>query len=280
VSTRVVRHPDAAGFLRAAGDWLLQREAEHNLVLGVAQRLRSGVHDFAPPVYLGTVEHGGAVAGCAFRTPPHKLGLTRMPLAAVPLLAADVAGLYAELPAVMGPEPETAAFAREWVGLRGGTAEEGMRQRIYEIEVVRAAGRDPPGSLQMAWLGDVPLVASWVEAFTREATPVGGTAEQVALERVTGQTVALWVDEEPRSMAVCAARTPGGARIGYVYTPPQWRGRGYASACVAELSRRILQDGARACFLHTDLGNEITNRIYTRIGYHAVCDVIDYNFAG
>jgi uncharacterized protein len=280
VSAQVIRHPDAAGFLLRAGGWLLQREAEHNLVLGVAQRLRSGLHDQASPVYFATVEECGAVAGCAFRTPPHKLALTRMPLRAAPLLAGDVSCLYEELPAVMGPEPEAAAFAEAWVRLRGGSAEAGMRQRIYQVDVVRATGRDPPGSVQMAWLGDVPLVASWVEAFAHDAMRAGARAEQVALEHVTGQSVALWVDSEPRSMAVCVARTPGGARIGYVYTPPRWRGRGYASACVAELSRRILQDGARYCFLHTDLGNEISNRIYTRIGYHAVCDVIDFHFAG
>ena len=70
--------------------------------------------------YLAEVESGGAVAGCAFRTPPHSLGLTRMPPEAVAPLVASVADTYAELPGVVGPEPEATAFAEGWRAARGG----------------------------------------------------------------------------------------------------------------------------------------------------------------
>jgi len=36
----VERQPDAESFLERAGPFLLQREAEHNLILGLAGRLR------------------------------------------------------------------------------------------------------------------------------------------------------------------------------------------------------------------------------------------------
>jgi hypothetical protein len=35
----VERHPDATSFLERAGDYLLEREAEHNLILGLSRRL-------------------------------------------------------------------------------------------------------------------------------------------------------------------------------------------------------------------------------------------------
>jgi predicted GNAT family acetyltransferase len=59
-------------------------------------------------------------------------------------------------------------------------------------------------------------------------------------------------------------------RISAVYTPPEQRGRGYASANVAALSQEALGAGAGACMLYTDAANPVSNRIYQRIGYRPV----------
>jgi predicted GNAT family acetyltransferase len=73
--------------------------------------------------------------------------------------------------------------------------------------------------------------------------------------------------------------TPGGIRIGPVYTPPEHRRRGYATILVAELSRWLLGRGHRACFLYTDLANPTSNSIYGKIGYRRVCDSAEVWFA-
>jgi predicted GNAT family acetyltransferase len=67
--------------------------------------------------------------------------------------------------------------------------------------------------------------------------------------------------------------------VGPVYTPPELRGRGYATTLVAELSRWLLGRGNRFCFLYTDLANPTSNAIYARIGYRRVCDALEYRFA-
>jgi predicted GNAT family acetyltransferase len=63
-----------------------------------------------------------------------------------------------------------------------------------------------------------------------------------------------------------------------VYTPPELRRRGYASALVAALSRRLLDEGRRFCFLYTDLANPTSNHIYREIGYEEVCPATSYRF--
>jgi predicted GNAT family acetyltransferase len=68
-----------------------------------------------------------------------------------------------------------------------------------------------------------------------------------------------------------------------VYTPPELRGHGYATAVTAELSRRLLDgrlfDGRRRfCFLYTDLANPTSNAIYERIGYRRVCESAEISF--
>jgi predicted GNAT family acetyltransferase len=90
----------------------------------------------------------------------------------------------------------------------------------------------------------------------------------------------LWEDGEPVSLASCSAPTPTGIRIGPVYTPPERRGRGYATALVAELSRRLLAEGHRACYLYADLANPTSNAIYERIGYRRVADSAEISFLG
>jgi hypothetical protein len=89
----------------------------------------------------------------------------------------------------------------------------------------------------------------------------------------------LWEDGEPVSLAAAGGPTPNGIRIGPVYTPPELRGRGYASALVAELTRVQLEGGRRFCFLFTDLANPTSNRIYQRVGYEPVTDVDQWSFA-
>jgi predicted GNAT family acetyltransferase len=79
-------------------------------------------------------------------------------------------------------------------------------------------------------------------------------------------------------MAAEGGRTPNGSRVGWVFTPPESRGRGYASACVATLSEHLLAAGRRFCFLYTDLANETSNALYQRIGYERIGEAVDYRF--
>jgi hypothetical protein len=90
----------------------------------------------------------------------------------------------------------------------------------------------------------------------------------------------IWDDGQAVSMAGFGGRTPNGIRIGPVYTPPELRGRGYASALTAALTQRLLDEGRQFCFLFTDLANPTSNSIYQRIGYRPVSDVDLWRFSG
>lgn len=77
-------------------------------------------------------------------------------------------------------------------------------------------------------------------------------------------------------MAASVRPTRRAIAIGGVYTPPQWRGRGYATSCVAALSELLLGRGFEFCVLYTDLANPTSNGIYARIGYRPVRDFLMY----
>lgn len=52
----------------------------------------------------------------------------------------------------------------------------------------------------------------------------------------------------------------------------------YATECVAKLSKLLLKEGNKYCFLFTDLSNPTSNSIYQKIGYHPVIDENHYRF--
>src|SRR5688500_10942587 len=100
----LIRYDDAGDFLEVAGDYLVAREAEHNLILGISGRLRSAQLLFGSSPYFAAVLKDGEVVGAALRTPPHNLVLSELVHArAVDLLMADVAVEFPDLPGVLGP---------------------------------------------------------------------------------------------------------------------------------------------------------------------------------
>jgi len=89
-----------------------------------------------------------------------------------------------------------------------------------------------------------------------------------------GRRFYLWDDGQPVAMSGAGGQTPHGVRIGPVYTPPEHRRRGYASALVAAISQAQLDAGRTFCFLYTDLANPTSNHIYQAIGYESVTDAL------
>ena len=88
----------------------------------------------------------------------------------------------------------------------------------------------------------------------------------------------IWEDNAPVSLAAGSQFSVTTSRIGPVYTPPAYRRKGYATACVAALSQKLLDEGCDRCFLLTDLENPTSNHIYQQIGYIPVCEWHEYSF--
>ena len=269
----VHRFNEPKAFLVHAESFLRAEEAENVLMLGIC-----GSAHFDDSCYLATVEENGAVVACALRTPPHSALLTRAKRQALELLATDLAGKYRDLPAVAGPEPAAGVFAGFWSALTGVAAGLPVRMRVFEARRV-VQPRMPAGRFRAATEADLPTVTRWAAAFVEEAdldAPSG--PDDVARERIREGSLFLWEDARPLSMAAWAGRTGRTVRVNFVYTPPEHRGRGYASACVASLTQRLLDEGFARCCLYTDLANPTSNKIYQAIGYRPVCDAAEYPF--
>lgn len=278
VSGEVVRHATPDAFLAAAESWLLAAEDRNNLILGIAYELGRNP-ELAPDAFFGTVEAAGRLVGCCVRTPPHQILLSDMPSEVIERVALCFAQTYGEIPGVLGPPALAEAVAKHWVGIRGGVWEPATDQRLYRLDEV--AWPDPvPGRLREADSAEADLLTEWGREFARETHIGSGPSIEAVSAWIDSQSLYVWDDEGVVSMAVTRGRTRNGIRIGYVYTPPERRKRGYAGACVAAVSQRMLASGLQFCVLYADLSNPTTNALYQRLGYRPVADVSDYLIRG
>jgi RimJ/RimL family protein N-acetyltransferase len=231
-------------------------------------------------------DNAGVLAGVAMRTapfPPYPMYVLPMPEGAVRALARAVHARGEQVGGANGALPATSVFAEEIATLTGGVAAVHEHLRLFELsDLVEPA--PVPGRLRPATMDDVDLALAWFVAFATDAAEQAGRiGEAHAMETFTRDAVGeriddgrvwLWENETGETVHLTGFSPPafGVARVGPVYTPREQRGRGYASAAVAEVSRRLLEEGARVC-LFTDQANPTSNRIYQALGYRAVVDM-------
>lgn len=276
----VARPAGVDEFEAAAGAFLARSEAEHNVILGLLPAIRAG---HWPAAQFCVVRAGERVVAAALRTPPMPLILSLIDdPEAIAVTVEALAGSTPDLPGAVGPKGPADEFAALWQRRTGHRARLKMAERIFRLTRV-VPPRPVAGHLRPATANDRDRVADWVRAFVLEAmgpeedvSGAGTIADRWLGE--PGRWLYVWDDGGPVSMCGASGETANGIRIGAVYTPPELRGRGYASACVAAVSQAQLDRGRRFCFLYTDLANPTSNKIYQAIGYEPVCDVDEYRF--
>lgn len=281
----VRQHASVDEFLAAAGAFLGAREAEHNLLFGIASSVRAIPELLTDgPAHFATVTDGsGRVAAATLRTPPHNQVLSWVDeLDAVDALVEALRD--EDLPGMLGPTEPAARFATRWTQTTGQPARVEVAERIFRLRRVIPPQRPAEGSWRVAGASDRALIADWLVAFFNEAVPEGPPIPDplAAADRWIAQVARIgyvWEDGgSVVSLVGAGGETPHGIRIGPVYTPPEVRGRGYASSLTAAASQDQLDRGRQFVFLFTDLANPTSNRIYRAIGYEPVCDVDQYRF--
>lgn len=276
----VIRYEDAPAFCERTLPFLLQHEAENNLMIGIILRLADGTGKWGDePPLLCAVEENGEVIAVVTQTPPHNAIFTQMDEAAVAAVARQLAAWEYHLPGVVGPSDVIAGFIQRWSDMTGLRAEREHGMGVYQLDQV-VSPPAPTGSCSVATEDDTELLLRWHREFHGEIGLPAYDAENTVRKIIAEGRYLLWHDPEPVSVAAVCGPTPHGIRISGVFTPPEHRGRGYASANVAALSQRQLDAGRTFCYLFTDLANPISNSIYRKIGYRQVSEFAEYRFVG
>jgi predicted GNAT family acetyltransferase len=260
---------------------LEQAETVNSLMLGLCLRLKEFPARIKTRPYLALVEDEIGLALIAVMTQPHKLLVASDRHDVREAAAVLVQNLRADdwpVSGFNGVSPISQMVAQAWTAAAGEAVEVGMQLRLYELKKV-----SPPaisGQLRQAVSTDTSLLADWAYGFEQE---IWGTADVVAALELAERKIQdgeayFWLDDGqvPVSVAGKSRPTRRTITVNLVYTPPQYRRRGYASAVTAGLSQMLLAEGYEACVLFTNLANPTSNHIYQSIGYRPVCDFTEY----
>lgn len=276
----VKRYLNIDSFLQENLSFLEKNEAANNLPLGIPLSIPR-LQALEQPLNLFSVQHEGEVIFSAAQTPPHNLLISGHPDYTSEILNAFIPFLKdiaIEITGVIGDRHLALAFAKAWEIKTGQTWKINFRQLVHQLDQLQDI-RPTSGQLRKATLNDLPIVEQWIIDFALAAMNSSNPEKSKAIASAkieTGQ-IYLWEDQIPVSMAAVARPTRNGITVNYVYTPPEHRGKGYASNCVYAMSEKMLE-AYKFCCLFTDETNPTSNKIYQAMGYYPVAEFYEIKF--
>ncbi|MEU6112979.1 GNAT family N-acetyltransferase [Streptomyces sp. NPDC047117] len=276
-------------FLARAGGFLRSRPGLHVMQLTWAERVRKrGAESFATeapvdaPVF-GLLEQAGEVCATFYRLSPRALGLSPLTPEEADSLAAHLAALGHSLSRVSADHDTATAFAEAWQRHTGATPKlRDTRLRLYRLDTLTPPEPMPAGRGRVLGEQDLDEVMFWCGEFAKAVGEVVSLdAGSWAETRFADKRYTLWEtpDGTPVSIAGMNPLIGGQVQVDIVYTPAHLRGRRYAGAVTAEVSRAAVAAGASDVVLFADLSNPASNALYQRLGYRTLNDWAVYDFS-
>ena len=272
----VRRHPDVRAFLARAETWLLEAEIERAAPLHSARQARIDDSRYQKPQYWATIENDGEVIGCAYRTPPYRVGVTALPQVAFAPLVLDLEAVYGEhVSGFSGVDPAASAVADIWIARHGGTSSIVSRQFLFSLGTAPAP-KEPPGALRAATQSDSALAKQWGDAAAAESG-VSVLDGNFCVRLIGAGQLHLWEDGGPRCLLGVSHSSAWAAALAIVYTPPAQRRKGYARRAVAALSEQLAGRVSKRYFF-VDPRNRAAQALAQHLGAELVHASVDIDF--
>jgi GNAT superfamily N-acetyltransferase len=255
---------------------LSSNEIVNHGILSLAEVLTSPNSIYQPPFIFAHVRRDEEISGCWIYAEPD--GLTLSDLA--PETQFDVfehLRKYIHLPSrIFGPRESALRLAQLFGETSGTSYKIDSVWRVHYLKDLAGQSILVDGSIRIAEMKDSSLVSKWGEEYNTER-PANVDIKQFLLQKLIDKNLHLWVDEDPKSLATISGGNCSGPRISSVYTPPEFRSHGYATALVKNLSRKFLRAGRPYVTLNTLLGDPV-EQIYRRLGYRPVAEKVSVTF--
>jgi predicted GNAT family acetyltransferase len=274
----VTRHRDLDAFIAAVAPMKARGEASASFFTGGAHAMKRTPPRAGERIYLATCR-GRAVFGVAMLRDAGPLLIGESDAAAAVAFAADLTSDWPDLHGVVGAPAGCEAFAGKWQELTGRGHRLRVRMRQHALTVVSDVPT-APGTARTATSADAEWLLDRQIAFIAEVG-IHDRPERMREQlppRIARGDFRIWDDGRPVAYAGYNDAAPDFARIAPVYTLPECRGQGYATALVAGLARELLARGKPKLFLTTDVANPTSNAIYARIGFRAENDDCGLDF--
>lgn len=260
-------------FLEKTGDFLYKNEAEYGLMLGLTELKVKNPTNETNYKYFWLNDADGFSGAAVFTE--KLLVVSAMPASMLKSLSAYLYKRQINLPGVIGPSHSAESFARIYSQSYKTSPKLVMDQKIYQLDHV-IPPRHVDGEVHVATHLYHDLATSWLLKFIEESVPEEPSsheeAQKIIDKKIENQELFVYLNHlgQPVALNMIMRPTRNGIAISFVYTPPEHRQKGYASALVANTSQRMLDAGKKFCVLYTDAKNPTSNGIYKKIGYKQI----------
>jgi GNAT superfamily N-acetyltransferase len=285
MSHQLFEHDDRRVFHDAVINHLLQSEAECCVQIGLIRRMeREGYSPISPDELdrplLWTIQDGPKIELVAIQTLKQRMLVSRASQAAMTCLADELASRRWSGTSLIGVSPSIDELAARYAEVSQRRRRLAVRLRVFQLDRL-VWPNSASGAMQLCQSEHREVLARFVAGFEADTGESSvEDAHSKADRLIADRRVFIWVDAEPVAMAAYSGETPNGVRVNWVYTRPEFRGKGYASNLVAYLSHHLLDEGRKYCFLFTDQANPTSNSIYQKLGYRPVSDSERWEFNG
>lgn len=271
-------YEDAEHFLNRCNSWLLERSDILNTLYACVRLVAKENPAFNGPYWFGAIEdHGGDIVACGNHCLPDGLNISELPKNMIGIVHDSIVKSVGLPHRIMAPQYTAEMLAKRFSEASIASTRFHHRLHTYRLDNLVWPAEEVPGRLRKGHKEEEDLIAEWGRAYGEEESAPVDVSDFFLRKRSDGDLY-IWDQNGARTILTLSGGTDKSIRISAVYTPPEFRGRGYASAAVAELSQTELNKGREFVVLFVIDGSP-SARLYQRLGYRLIgsrdCFLID-----
>jgi uncharacterized protein len=275
----IKRYVNPYEYYELTRDCLYKKEVENNLLIGILEGNKNN-KDAGDILFYSVTDNFTPVL-LAMRTPPFDMLLYSEDAnaQAQELLISEILEKNLSIPGILAEENTAMIFKSIWESKSNTSLKLFRKERVHKLEKCNEIDISD-GEMRKAAEQDIDLLTKWNAAFHKDINEsISDEQARNMISSMLGQ-IYIWVDKEIVSVCSSARETMQSRIINLVYTPPENRGKGYASSLVKTCCSRILDSEKKFCGLFTDLSNPTSNSIYKKIGFEPVMDFLHFKIPG
>jgi len=266
---KLLTFESAEHFLGRCESWLLERSDIHNIIYSAATLIAGESPVFTGPYWFGAIESdNGDIIACGSHNLPDGLCISETPESMLDAVHRSVIDAVGVPHRIMAPENTSNWLAEQLSDSNDACGRFQARWHTYRLDNLIWPVKDVPGGLRKGRIEEEDLVAKWGRAFGDEQ-PAPVDVSDFMLRKLSEGDLYVWDDAGAKTILSLSGRVGKGIRISGVYTPPEFRGCGYASAAVAALSHAKLSNSRDFVVLNVTDGSPAEG-LYQRLGYRLI----------
>lgn len=259
------RYQTPEEFLADTAEFRANDLVRTNLISSVATSVSNGSRKYEA-YFWWSLKEDDKVVGLAIRTAPFGYVLSPMPNSFINEFLTGVTEVDPEVREFAGPKSVIDEIAKSSEVL------DSEGELIYSLHSLSSS--NVAGEAKRAKDSDYELILGWMKDFMIETQLRSFNIENVVKSKInSGDFYLFYVDSIPVSLGglsgIVEVENNLVGRVGPIYTPEEFRKKGYASAITSFLTQNLLDRGALPT-LYTQAGNQTSNKIYRDLGYKLV----------